>query len=47
MFFIYVAIFATGSAVTLYAVNFKSVNTYITTNVMAARELWAKYRAKP
>ena len=44
MFLIYIAI---GAVLTLYALNFKTVNTWTVTNVMAAKEMWAKYRAKP
>ena len=44
MFLIYIAI---GVILTMYALNFKTVNAWIITNVMAAKEMWAKYRSKP
>ena len=47
MFLLFLTVFFLGAAVTLYALNFKAVNTWIATNVMAAKEMWEKYRAKP
>ena len=47
MFLLFLTVFFLGATVTLYALNFKTVNTWIATNVMAIKEMWAKYRAKP
>ena len=44
MFLIYIAI---GVALTMYALNFKAVNAWTVTNVTAAKNAWARYRAKP
>ena len=44
MFLIYIAI---GAVITLYALNFKTVNAWTITNVTAAKDAWARYRAKP
>jgi len=47
MFLLFLTVFFAGAVVTMYALNFTSVNTWIVTAVMSVKEMWAKYRAKP
>ena len=45
MFLLFLTVFFLGATVTLYALNFKTVNTWAVTNAMSAKEMWTKWRA--